>query len=250
MKRTAGGLTGECGNRGQTRIGSLERNSGQGQSQCRGTKVAPTVRMRSRATASLSLLGLSALSSIGFALVARAVARRHTSRKDARVRGRFPRRRRRATKAIVTALGPLGKEYVHAPIALGLAAYVWRRGSREGAAVIPFASAASVALGRLLEARLRHRRPPPGRHSRVEPSFPSGHSLETTAVALTSAYVLGREGLVSPRILLPVALAVPGVSGAGRLYMDRHWGSDVLGGLLAGGALAAAFAAAYEASRR
>jgi undecaprenyl-diphosphatase len=52
---------------------------------------------------------------------------------------------------------------------------------------------------------------------------------------------------VRPEIAAPVALAVPVASGIGRLYLDRHWSSDVVAGWLAGLSVAAACAGVYEA---
>ena len=194
------------------------------------------------------LLAVSAAAAGGFALLARAVARRETSDQDDRVRRQVPKPRRGATrKAVAGATGPIGKEWVHAPVALATAAWMWRRGTGVRPAAVPvLASAASEALNRVCSTKLRHRPPPPGRHDPMNPSFPSGHSLETAAVALATAHVLTREGLVSPRVALPVALVVPLLSGAGRLSLDRHWGTDVLGGWLLGVSVAATCAALYE----
>ena len=149
----------------------------------------------------------------------------------------------------MSAIGPIGKEYVHGPIALGVAAYAWRQGAGAGALAPPLASAAAVTLSKVFERRIRHRAPPPGRHSPAEPSFPSGHSLETMAVGVTSAWVLAREELVRPEVVVPIALAIPLVSGVGRLYLDRHWGTDVVAGWLAGLSVAAACASLYETLR-
>jgi membrane-associated phospholipid phosphatase len=195
------------------------------------------------------LLAISALSAAAFTFVARAVSRRDTSYADGRARQQFPKRRRRGTKRVVSAIGPIGKEYVHAPIAIGVAAYAWRHGAGRGALVPPIASATAVALSKAFERTMPHRAPPPGRHSPTEPSFPSGHSLETTAVGATSAWVLTREGLVRPELAAPLALAIPLVSGGGRLYLDRHWTTDVLAGWLAGLSVAAACASLYETLR-
>ena len=88
-----------------------------------------------------------------------------------------------------------------------------------------------------------------GGHSPTEPSFPSGHALQTGAVAWATAYVLVREGLASPARAVPVAVVFPAVSGLAKLCLDRHWFTDVLAGYLLGGAIAASSAAAYELAR-
>jgi membrane-associated phospholipid phosphatase len=143
-------------------------------------------------------------------------------------------------------VGPLGKPWVHGPVTALLAAYTRPR-SRAGAVAIVLSSGASAAVSHLFESSFPHRPAPPGkRKNRSEPSFPSGHSLETAATALTTAYVLAREGRADAWFTVPVSVIVPAISGAGRLVLDRHWTTDVVGGWLAGTAIAACCAAAYE----
>jgi undecaprenyl-diphosphatase len=198
----------------------------------------------------LLLLGAGLGAAAGFAALARGVATRRTRSLDARARKQFPKRRRKHTKRAANAFGPIGKEYVHLPIALATSAYVYRRTEHPlAAAAIMLSSASSTTASRVFERLLWHRRPPPGRRQPSERSFPSGHSLETTAVTLTMAYIAAREGLVSPLIAAPVAIAVPLISGLGRLYLDRHWTTDVAGGWLAGLAIASWCGAVYETSK-
>ena len=148
----------------------------------------------------------------------------------------------------MTSIGPLGKEWVHGPVAALAGFYFWRRGRPAAAAAVIGSSVASAALSHLFEVVMPPRRPPPGRHKPSEPSFPSGHSLETMSVAMTLAYVMTREDVVSGRVALPAALAVTVASGMGRLYLDRHWASDVIAGWLAGMAVASTAASLYEAT--
>jgi undecaprenyl-diphosphatase len=126
---------------------------------------------------------------------------------------------------------------------------LWRRGgSASAAGAVALSSGVSTVISKGFDSAMKSRRPPPGRHKPSEPSFPSGHSLETTAVALTSAYVLSRERVADPRVAAPLALVIPVVTGVGRLYLDRHWATDVAGGWLAGLSVAACCAALYEAA--
>jgi undecaprenyl-diphosphatase len=185
---------------------------------------------------------------VALAALSKKVKGHETASFDGRARRRFPKRRRKLTKQLATLVGPMGKEWIHGPIAAVVGLHLWREGRRGAAATILASSAVSAGLSHLFDATITPRKAPPGRHSRKVRSFPSGHSLETSAVSLTIAYVLVREGMADGRIALPAALTVPVLSGLGRLYLDRHWTTDVLAGWLAGTAVAAASAAAYEAT--
>lgn len=201
-----------------------------------------------RVSRSFILLATALCGAVAFAGISQEVKKHRTSALDGRARGKFPRRRRQLTKKAANAIAPLGKEWMHGPVAAVVALVLWRAGRRGGAAAVVASSVASAGLSHLFEASITAREPPPGRHSPTEPSFPSGHSLETSAVSLTMAYVLMREGLADGRIAIPAAIVVPVISGIGRLYLDRHWLTDVLAGWLAGASVAAGCAAAYEAA--
>ena len=151
-------------------------------------------------------------------------------------------------RALAEVAGPLGKEWFHAPVALMIALVLWQRDAGRRATVPLIASISAEIVNRVCERTLHIRRPPPGKKERHKPSFPSGHALETAAVALTSSYVLTREGVVPAAGSAAVAVALAAASGGGRVYLDRHWVSDALGGYLLGIGIAAACAALYEAA--
>ncbi|HKG92427.1 MAG TPA: phosphatase PAP2 family protein [Gemmatimonadaceae bacterium] len=205
------------------------------------------MQRRSHRTRALALLGAGLAAAGAFAAVAAAVMKKKTAYRDGRGRRALPKRRRRVTKMVAAAVGPLGKPYVHGPAALAIGALLWSRGSRAGAGAMVLSSVASGALSKVFDHALPHRSPPPGRHSPSTPSFPSGHSLETAAVSLAAAYLLTRERVGHPLVVVPAALTVPLSSGIGRLYLDRHWVTDILAGWLGGITVAALSAAVYEA---
>jgi len=204
---------------------------------------------RNRIALPLALIGAGVGAGVGFALLARKVNARETRHFDARARQRVPKRRRPVTRALATAIGPLGKWWLQMPLAAVAAGSAWRvRGLRAGAPIAAV-SAAAASLAWVLEKSMRPRKPPPGRHDPSEPAFPSGHALQTSAVALTTAYVLTREGMAPGVATVPLAVALPLASGMAKIYGDGHWLTDVLGGYLLGTALAASAAGGYELAR-
>jgi membrane-associated phospholipid phosphatase len=207
--------------------------------------------MRRVPPARLAVLGVAA--SAGFVSVAWAIAARRTRQADGEVRMHLQEVREGVGDEVAAATNPLGKEWLHFPLAAGLTALLGWRGLAWRYAVLPsLASAAAETLSRALDRVPPHRTPPPGHPNPQKPSFPSGHALETTAVALTCAYVLAREDLVPPTAAFSGAAVLAALSSGGRLYLDRHWISDTAGGTLAGLAIASGCAALYEArtSRR
>jgi membrane-associated phospholipid phosphatase len=208
------------------------------------------------------LFGVSAAAGVAFAAMAAASATRKTVRTDNRLHAKMRRTvKGSAREKARTAASPVdkaGKWWAYTPVALVSAAVVLtassstrrgRRGRRIGALtllVVPaVARAASKSLDRWLpQPRVGRRRRPTG-----HPVFPSGHALGVAAVAFTTAYVVVREGLARPRIVVPAAALAPVVVGLGRLVREKHLASDTLGGWLAGTAIAALHAGAYEIAR-
>lgn len=76
-------------------------------------------------------------------------------------------------------------------------------------------------------------------------SYPSGHASGTAAIALLFAYVSLRHR-ARARIVVPSAIALTALVGLSRVYLDEHWGSDVVGGWMVGAAVAMLFGALYE----
>jgi undecaprenyl-diphosphatase len=83
-------------------------------------------------------------------------------------------------------------------------------------------------------------------------SFPSGHTLGATCLAAVLGYLLWRSRWhTGAKIALTVVLAaVVALVGASRLMLGVHYPTDVLGGMLLGGAWMAALIAARYAVER
>jgi undecaprenyl-diphosphatase len=195
------------------------------------------------------LWSISALSAAAFVAIARQVSRRQTGGPDRQIHEELQEQRVSAGDLVAHGTNPLGKEWFHIPAAIALSVYIAGR-KKQGSAVAAFApalaSAAAEVASRALDHLPPHRRPPAGHPKPNKPSFPSGHALETTAVAGASAYVLARENLGAAPTAFGVAVALSLASTLGRLYLDRHWASDAVGGVAAGLSIAAGCAALYE----
>jgi membrane-associated phospholipid phosphatase len=111
------------------------------------------------------------------------------------------------------------------------------------------ASVAAILAHHGIKLVFRRRRPPGAwLHGNTEPSFPSGHVSIVTATACASAYSLVRRG-VHPAKVIPVTVLVPCSVGLSRVYLDKHWASDVIGGFLVGLGIAAGSVVVGEAVR-
>jgi undecaprenyl-diphosphatase len=125
--------------------------------------------------------------------------------------------------------------------------YLWRGGFGADSLVVG-AFAGAVALEVLYKELLYHPGPPRSLSHRDGPSltdslapglgnsFPSGHMVRTVLVYGLLAFVvrrLSRSG-TARALAIPVAIAVIVLMVFDRLYLDVHWESDVIGGLLLG----------------
>lgn len=152
-----------------------------------------------------------------------------------------------------------GSAFVLVPLALLCCGWFVHSGmSRQAIAVAVSLGGAMLIAGavKLLVARPR----PPVEHLQAVtgPSFPSGHAMQASAFWLSLALAMGGRGSTRLSTGMRVALAsliAVGVA-ASRVYLGVHYLSDVIAGLLLGGAWAF-FAAAclyerclYERVRR
>jgi len=147
------------------------------------------------------------------------------------------------------AIAELGSLELTTVLMAGLTFYLWRSGFGSDALVFIVFIAAQV-FELYYKLNLAHRQPPRSIAEADGPSitqlfaggelagnsFPSGHVLRAVIVYGLLAFVIRRLS-TSPRIralAAIVAIAIIALVSFDRLYLDVHWESDVIGGLLLG----------------
>ena len=146
-----------------------------------------------------------------------------------------------------------GERFVHPVIAAITAATLYlTRGAPALRFLLPLGAA---SLGGIVAHHLikfvYHRPRPDGalRRDKTEAAFPSGHTTNATAVVATSAYLLVREGLLPAPVAVGAVVTIALLTGASRVALGWHWGTDVIGGWITGTGVAALACALYAGMR-
>jgi len=173
---------------------------------------------------------------------------------DALERG-ADRARQRARVLRAASIGTLpGEPYMHPTIGAACAAFVVV--AARGPLLPVLAALATASIGAILvhhAVKLVYRRPRPAgalARGKTEPAFPSGHTTDATAVLVTGAYLLARQGLAAPSVVTAAALVLALSTGVSRVLLGWHWSTDVVGGWIAGVGVAACAAGLYESLAR
>lgn len=119
------------------------------------------------------------------------------------------------------------------PLRFVVAAILYRKGRRAALSVWVIAIVVSEPLIGILKALYGRPRPPIALVDLTTGSFPSGHAVAGSVVAVSLVIVLVRPG--PARRNLEIAAAAFAVLMAGtRVYLGAHWLTDVFGGVALG----------------
>jgi len=134
-----------------------------------------------------------------------------------------------------------GSSYATVPARLGVAIWLGRRAAWDRLGVwvgVIFLSEATLSI---LKALYDRARPPAAVNQAVisSSSFPSGHTVEATAVAIALVYIFAKAGKPA-RHWFYVAAAYAVAMALSRTYLRVHWLSDVTVGTMVGASAAMA----------
>ncbi|MHB8459376.1 MAG: phosphatase PAP2 family protein [Candidatus Limnocylindrales bacterium] len=150
--------------------------------------------------------------------------------------------------AIMNAITALGSDPVLGILVVLALGFLVVRHRRAEALFLVVAIAGSVALNGALKLLVGRPRPVlPWAHVLPDPSFPSGHSMNSVVFYLALAVIawtsLGRR---AGTIAVAAAMAIAFAIGFSRIYLGYHYLSDVIGGFTAGVAWLIVVALAFE----
>ena len=119
------------------------------------------------------------------------------------------------------------------------------RGTRWWMLLLVIGAFGCAELVDWLKANYEVARPEYGELTSASHSFPSGHASGTAAIAVFLTSVAVRQK-VHPWLFASGSALITLLVGVSRIYLDKHWASDVIGGWVVGAAFGAGLAAIYE----
>jgi undecaprenyl-diphosphatase len=137
-----------------------------------------------------------------------------------------------------------GDRIVLIPLALILGWPLFR-GHKAWIVLLLFVGLSSAELVSVLKQGFEVLRPPIGLQHSKSFAFPSGHTTATATFATVLGYLSMRRD-IAPAAYVGAGVLLTVLVGLSRIYLDMHWASDVIGGVLIGATFAAGSCALFE----
>lgn len=155
---------------------------------------------------------------------------------------------------VATVVTNLGGTLAMAALATVVALWAASRRHWRHAAFVLAAAATSGALVVAIKTTVGRVRPPQSVQlvTETSASFPSGHTLGSTAVilAVTGVLLTGIRSTAARTAMATAGLTAVVLIGLSRLYLGAHWATDVLGGWMLGAAAVCALVTVAALDRR
>ena len=145
---------------------------------------------------------------------------------------------------IFAILTHFGDRVVLIPLALILG-WPLLRGHLSWIVLMLFVGLSSAELVAVLKQGFEVLRPPIGLQHSKSFAFPSGHTTATATFAAVLGYLSLRER-IAPIAYITGGVILTLIVAVSRVYLDMHWASDVIGGILIGSTFATGCCALYE----
>jgi len=149
-----------------------------------------------------------------------------------------------AVTAVMIAASSIAHGKLAAPLALLLAALIYRINGRGDAILYTLACLLGEVLYITLKEVIRQHRPvgvSPKLTDAGGFGFPSGHTMMAVVIFGLGAMIVTRRASRGVRVgAVTMAALLTCLVGISRIYLGAHWPSDVIGALFAGGAWSAA----------
>ena len=179
-----------------------------------------------------------------FTMVGSVVTEGHLAAIDGDIRRYFITHRSEPATAFFTAISTLGSKPLMVIVA-ALVGFLISKRSKLLVVLVALCGLVSAEFVDVLKESFGVARPPDPVSTARSLSFPSGHVTGTSAMGSLLSYVAWRRN-VARWLVVPASALMVVLMALSRIYLDRHWASDTLGGVLIGATVGLTCAAFYE----
>jgi undecaprenyl-diphosphatase len=179
-----------------------------------------------------------------FIMVGSVVTEGHLAAIDGDIRRYFIAHRSEAATVFFTVISMLGSKPLMVVVG-AMVGYLISKRSKLLVVLVALCGLVSAEFVDVLKESFGVARPPDPDATSRSLSFPSGHVTGMSAMGTLLSYVAWRRK-VATLFVIPTSGLMVVLMALSRIYLDRHWASDTLGGVLIGATIGLTCAALYE----